>query len=293
MIRRFQKDDSVFMMVEALQKDGCVVVENVLDSLELHALNSEIAPYLDKAHPDSTNTFMGQHTKRFGRLIFRIPSTREMVLDKRVLSVIDFILLPYCVRYQIHFTGVMHVMPGQTPQRIHRDLSPFTNPSPPMVVASMWAASDFTKENGATVVVPGSHLWEEDREAKESETDVAEMKAGSVLLYLGNLMHGAGSNTSQIDRTGVSIQYIVGWLRQEENQYLAVPPETARELPEALQRILGYDLAIRHWGYVDQIHPLNFINGKEELGGLEDIGARGWADLKSIVAVVGEDSKKP
>jgi ectoine hydroxylase-related dioxygenase (phytanoyl-CoA dioxygenase family) len=260
-----------FALMSALAADGYAIVQKVLSADEVEVLNRQISDHLEQATADHGNAFMGERTKRFGRLLHRIPATRAMIKHPLILGALDTTLKPYSPTYQVHFTSVMHVMDGEKAQVLHRDISPFPNPGPTVVLATMWAANDFTRENGATVFVPGSHLWPDDRSPTKEELQVAEMPAGSVLLYCGNLIHGAGS-CKQGFRTGVSLQYCVGWLRQEENQYMAVPLEVAREFPEDLQRLMGYDLAGRHWGYVDQQHPMNFLNETTRYGGLTPEG---------------------
>lgn len=272
-MNRFTPQSSPDLMIEALQEDGYVIIENVLNQTALQELRSQIQPHLQTATPDVGNEFMGDKTIRFGRLLHRVPMTRELIQDPWVMRAADVLLLPYNPTYQAHFTGVMHVTEGEPAQVLHRDISPLPNTgvTPTLVLATMWAASDFTRENGATVFVPGSHHWPDDRIPVKSELRCAEMPAGSVLLYAGNLIHGAGA-CKQGYRTGVSLQYCVGWMRQEENQYLAVPLEEARTFPESLQRLMGYDLAARHWGYVDQQHPMNFLNQTDRFGGLDPAG---------------------
>lgn len=255
----------------ALERDGYAIIEDVLGADELVELNAQISGHLASATPDHGNAFMGEKTKRFGRLLYRIPATREIVRHPCVLVALDLTLRPFSPTYQVHFTSVMHVMEGEKAQVLHRDISPFPNEGPTVVLATMWAASDFTRDNGATVFVPGSHLWPDDRAPIKEELRVAEMRAGSVLIYRGNLIHGAGSCKRGL-RTGVALQYCVGWMRQEENQYLAVPLEVARTFPEDLQRLMGYDLAARHWGYVDQRHPMNFLHETDRYGGLDPAG---------------------
>jgi len=258
MLNRFTSATQDSEISEALQEDGYAIIEGLLNSDQLQELNSQIAPHLGSTDPDAANAFMGEKTKRFGRLLLRVSMTRDLVRHPKVLAALDATLKPYGPTYQIHFTGVMHVMAGQGPQILHHDSVPFVNPAPNLVVATMWAATDFTKDNGATVFVPGSHKWTSHRVPKREELCRAEMPAGSVLLYLGNLIHGAGRSVAG-HRTGVSLQYSVGWLRQEENQYLAVPTSIARTFDEDLQRLMGYDLALSNWGYVDQEHALTFL----------------------------------
>jgi ectoine hydroxylase-related dioxygenase (phytanoyl-CoA dioxygenase family) len=108
-------------------------------------------------------------------------------------------------------------------------------------MASIIALSDFTAENGATMVVPGSHLWDAERKPEEHEAVPAVMPEGSVVLYLGTTFHSAGANTT-VDRwrRGMHVSYIVGWLRTEENNYLMTPVEFVRGLPKQILSILGY-----------------------------------------------------
>ncbi len=117
------------------------------------------------------------------------------------------------------------------------------------------ALSDFTVENGGTQVVPGSHLWEHEREPFKDEVLNTRMPPGSVLIYTGGTWHGGGENRSQGARTGMALQYSLGWLRQEEIQYLANPPEVARDYPERLRRLIGYDYGGPYLGFYNGDDP--------------------------------------
>ncbi len=123
----------------------------------------------------------------------------------------------------------------------------------------MFALTDFTAANGATQVVPGSHLWPLDRVAQPEEIIQAEMKAGSALFYLGSTIHGGGENrTDNVRRRGMFIGYVVGWLRTEENTFLTVPIEKVRSMPVRIQELLGYKahMAI---GVVDDGSPMKLL----------------------------------
>ena len=185
------------------------------------------------------------------------------MLDPLVLGIAERVLGPYCARFQLNYTGVMYLDPGEAPGRIHRDTGfyPLQNPCPPMVLATMWAMTDFTTENGATRVVPGSHRWPDHRAPRPEEVVTAEMSAGSVLLYTGNTLHGPGGNASKATRGGMALHYTLGWLRQEENQYLVMPKEEAAQLPKRLQELMGYDLGTIFLGFVDHQHPTEWLNG--------------------------------
>jgi ectoine hydroxylase-related dioxygenase (phytanoyl-CoA dioxygenase family) len=125
----------------------------------------------------------------------------------------------------------------------------------------MWAMTDFTEEMGATRVIVGSHLWEDEpSEIDPALTTGAVMRKGSVMIYAGSIYHGGGANRSEVHRIGVNIGYSLAWLRQEENQFLACPPEIARTLPEGLLRLMGYQRGAVGLGYVDDMRePLDWL----------------------------------
>jgi ectoine hydroxylase-related dioxygenase (phytanoyl-CoA dioxygenase family) len=86
------------------------------------------------------------------------------------------------------------------------------------------------------------------------------MPRGSVVIYTGRTVHGGGANTTEADRVGINIDYALGWLRQEENQYLSVPKEIAAALPEKVQRLMGYQMGAYALGYMDDLRdPIRFL----------------------------------
>lgn len=250
------------VVADAVVSDGYAIVHNALDAGALAAMREDLKPHLECAHTGHED-FMGSRTKRFGALIAKSEAVQTLLLHPTVLAAADTALLPYCVRYHVQYTGVMHLEPGEKAQVLHRDtgLYPIANPCPPLTVATMWAISEFTHENGGTRVVPGSHLWEDGRVPEPHEIVSTVMPAGSVLIYTGNTVHGGGANRSNAPRTGVALHYSLGWLRQEENQYLAVPAEQARQLPREVQEIMGYALGSSNLGFVDHVAPGDFLHG--------------------------------
>lgn len=247
-------------VVAAIRRDGFAIVEGALEATRLARLRSELAPYI-AATPCGADPFLGLRSKRIGNIFMRAPVTRELAIDPYVLAIADGVLLPYCAAYRVNFTGVQHLEPGEVTQGLHRDghLYPFVNPAPPTILGTIWAVTDFTADNGATVIVPGSHLWPEDRVPLPHETRPAVMPAGSLLLYTSGLIHGAGANRSTGVRTGCAIHYNLGWLRQEENQYLTLPPDVARTLPHRLQRLIGYDFGAPYLGIVHGDDPIRLL----------------------------------
>ncbi len=249
-------------ITHAIERDGAVIVENLISKDQAGATLDELMPHIEttRVGPDE---FAGQQTTRTGALIARSPACRELALQESIIGVCDEFLLPYCKRYQLHLAQVIRLMPGQKKQPLHRDRlvwGDYLQGVEPQLNA-LWALTDFTHENGATQVVPGSPSWPKDREAKEEEITYAEMPRGSVLVYSGTVIHAGGANNSATDRVGLNITYSLGWLRQEENQYLSCPPEIAKDLDPALQELLGYTMMSYALGYFTPPDPAGGESG--------------------------------
>lgn len=233
-----------------LDTDGALILDDVLSPAEVDQVMAELSPYI-AATDTGQDDFSGVRTTRTGALVARSPAARDLVMHPTILAAADKFLLRYCSRYQLHLTQVIRIGPGQPRQKLHRDslawggwlkdVEPQFN--------TIWAMTDFTEANGATQVVPGSPVWPAERRAEPHEVGYAEMKRGSVLVYSGSVIHGGGENRTDQDRIGVNITYCLGWLRQEENQYLSCPPEVARDLDPALQALLGYAMGSYALGY--------------------------------------------
>ena len=237
-------------IAKILSEDGALILENVISPDFIADLRGETDVYMDNTN-NGTEEFSGTKTTRTGGLLIRSQKCRELIGHAGILAAGNEFLAPFCERIQLHLTQIIRIRPGETKQIIHRDkwawgrhlahLEPQLN--------TIWAITDFTKENGATQVVPGSISWPDDVEISEDQITAAEMKAGSVLIYSGSVFHGGGANLSSGDRIGINITYALGWLRQEENQYLTCPPELAKELPRELQELAGYAMGQYALGY--------------------------------------------
>jgi ectoine hydroxylase-related dioxygenase (phytanoyl-CoA dioxygenase family) len=163
------------------------------------------------------------------------------------MEIADAVLRPYCDSYRIGSCTAIEICPGEEDQVLHRDddFYPIRFPDVEFQFSAMWALDDFTLENGATRVVPGSNSMQEVSSVEEADIVQAVMPKGSVLYYLGSTIHGGGANRSQLPRSGLITTYSLGWLRQEENQYLNVPREVAETHSRTIQRLMGY---CRHTG---------------------------------------------
>ena len=248
-------DLSLAEMRQQLLDQGYLVVEALAVDLAAQT-RAQLGPHIEAA-PFGHDEFLGERTKRLGGILRKSTAARELVTHPVVLRLAETVLLSYATNYQLNFSGVMHLAPGAEAQPLHRDgdLYPLSHLDIITLMPTMWALSEFDAENGGTQIVPGSHLWPEERKALPEEAVNAEMPAGSVLIYLGGTIHGGGTNRSNRARTGLALQYSLGWLRQEENQYLAHPPEVAQEFSEPLRRLIGYDYGGSYLGFVNGDDP--------------------------------------
>ncbi len=265
-LRHFARDAEPVRVAEHLAAFGCAIIDDLADDATLDRFAVEVAPYVD-ASAVGRDEYDGRHTRRTGALIARCPSVRRLVVDPTVLAVVRS-LLAEATTVQLHLTQLISIAPGETRQKLHRDQMAFDLfPFPTdyhVQCNTIWALTDFTDDNGATHLVPGSSAVDDATAATMAEAQ-ATMRRGSCLFYDGKIVHGGGANRSSEVRQGINLTYAVGWVRQEENQYLAVPPEIARTLDDDLLRLIGYQQGAFALGYVgDQTDPLAALRGTEE-----------------------------
>ena len=246
-LQTFSPDCSVEDIVAAMNRDGACIIRDMLSPERLKALQEDVAPWIEQT-ANGRDEWAGRKTKRTGGLIARCPSVREIAIEPLILGAANATLRPYCSKIQLNITQLITIMPGQDAQPLHRDRFVWGGDDSGGVIPEgiepqcngIWAVEDFTEENGATHVVPGSHKWPFTRQARRDESVQAVMKAGSVLLYNGTVIHSGGENRSTAARKALNVTYTLGWLRQEENQYLSCPPEIARHFDQQLTDLIGY-----------------------------------------------------
>jgi hypothetical protein len=257
-LERFGPDVAHDKLFEVLDRNGCVIVEGALSPDQLAGMNADLDQLIASTTPGVPNhiefmqPFYGFDTIRIDGLPGKSKTYVDVLQHERLLAVADHYLQPHCVHFLLNTAQLIQIGPGETAQDLHRDdqawmhhpkhahADPFSQPQ--LEVQALYALSEFTAENGATRVVPGSHRWPLDREPEAHEIVQAEMPAGSAVYYLGSTMHSGGANqTTDQSRRGVFTGFVVGWLRTEENFFLSTPIEAVREMPERVQGLLGYD----------------------------------------------------
>ena len=259
-IKHVSIDTPIETILEILDEDAGLIIDNFLSDQNLESIKNDLKPYLNVTR-NGQDEFTGFETKRVGALMARSKTCQDLALDPLINQMADSFLGPHCESYQLHFTSAIQIGPGESSQILHRDRGVWGGYIPRKIetqFSTVWAINDFTKENGATQVVPGSHKWHKDREPLPEEIAYAEMKAGSVFIYTGSVLHGGGTNVTEQPRLGVFLHYAPSWLRQEENQYLSCPPEVAKDFSPELRSLIGYSKG----GYV-----LGFFTDPEDKEG--------------------------
>jgi len=245
-------------LVEQLEEDGYAVVPDVLDPGEIGAVRDALAPHFSLGYR-GRNPFEGHQTQRVYCLVAKSRAFDRLILDSLMLDVAQAVLGD---NFLLTATLAIKLEPGETAQDFHFDdaFNRLPRPHPPYSLSTLWAIDEFTAENGATLLYPGSHRW--DDTVKRSDLPpvrTATMAPGSVLVYYGTLVHAGGANVSTGERLGVSIQYATAWSRQQENFMIAVGVDGARALPERLQELIGYSIHPPFIGMVDGRHPKKLL----------------------------------
>jgi Phytanoyl-CoA dioxygenase (PhyH) len=252
-IERFDVVDQPSQVLAALERDGAVVIEGLLSDDVVARVNEEVEAAVAAADPDGpmfnpmAKAFMGAFTKNVPGVpgISRTFAT-EVMCHPVLLGLADAVLGPSCGQFQLNLGQILQRGPGSEDQWLHRDEGVWADvpkPSPELQLASVIALVDFTRDNGATRVVPGSHRWPDRHLPMDAQLTptahqiaVAEMRAGSAAIDTGGVIHGGGANTIDRPRRAVHLSYCLGWPRTEENNYLSIPPAIAAGLPRRPRR---------------------------------------------------------
>ena len=251
--------DRIAADLDTFQRDGYVVVERLLAPHQLDAVLEGLSPHLGSGAPLGRNDFEGRSTNRVYALLAKVPAMAAIVEHPHVLAMVDSLLEP---GWLLSAALAINLLPGETAQAWHYDDGFYTlpRPRPPVSISTIWALDDFTATNGATEVIPASHLWAADVPQGEDGRRIAvTMPAGSVVIFSGTLWHRGGANRSSARRLCVSPQYCQPWARQQENMMLAVGRHAFDYSPR-IRAMLGYSIHPPFMGMVDGMHPSRLID---------------------------------
>jgi ectoine hydroxylase-related dioxygenase (phytanoyl-CoA dioxygenase family) len=254
--RRFDADAHA----QRIRQDGFTVIEDFLDADGLARFREGLAPFMGSHH--GRNDFEGFKTERIYTLVARGKVFEEIAADERLMALIGRFLQP---NFLLSASHAISLEPGETPQSVHSDDNFYrqTRPRPPIGISVIGAVDAFTQANGATEVIPGSHLWGEpggdgrptDPAELEAMLVPMEIPAGAAIVFAGTLLHRGGANVTDQPRLAFTNQYCEPWARPQENFWLSVPKEMVREMSPAAQKLLGYEIASPFLGMVSASHP--------------------------------------
>jgi len=258
---------SVDDVLAVIERDGGVIIRDLLTADQLARLKTDLDRLLDDLGFGVDPDFSGVKTRRLGSVLRHTrhadPVVRHPLYAEtasRILQIPEYLWfgedrVEVVPSKQIGVTQVIQIHPGEGDQPLHRDDAVWQWRHPEggrqARVQIMLAVSDFTAENGGTLVIPGSHKWDDERAPKRDEAVPTEMTAGSALIWIGGTFHAGGRNASDAPRTGLTMSWDLGYLRQEENHYLTMPADVARALPEDIQRAIGYEASPPFMGWVE------------------------------------------
>lgn len=256
-----------------IQERGYALIPNFLGEQQLAQVNTLFDALLGSHR--GRNNFEGSCTERIYTLVARHRVFQDIVEDARIMALCDALFMP---NYLLTASQAIVIGPQETPQPWHTDDSfyPIGRPRPMMSLSTIVAVEDFTVKNGGTEVIPGSHLWDDERVAGhyqsgdfEMDPQFArkfagqgksiEMAAGTCLVFAGTLLHRGGANTSSGTRRAFSNQYCQPWARTQENFFLAIPPQFAARMSPKIQSLLGYSIHPPFMGQVTASHPLKAL----------------------------------
>ena len=244
----------------ALDRDGYVIWENLLDTEDCRQIREVVRPWLEHT---GRNSFEGLRTQRIYSVLSRTRVCDRLVDNPRVLAVLDQLLMP---NYLLSALQAINIQPGEIAQLAHHDdgFYPIPRPRAPLTAATIWAIDDFTADNGATMVIPGSHRWGQRPPNPEDQAIPVVMPAGSCVFFVGTLWHGGGANNTTRERLAVTAQYCQPWLRPMEAFTLSISREIARTVSDDIRRMLGYSIHPPFVGAVDGLHPLRLLETDQD-----------------------------
>lgn len=244
---------------QTLMRDGYVIINNLISKETCKQIKQEGLALLDQT---GRNPFEGQQTQRVYNVLSKTRITDQLAVHPHILGLIDRLFQP---NFLLSQSQIINILTGEVAQSLHYDDAFYRLPRPrqPLGAATVWAIDDFTEDNGATVIIPGSHHWGDDRFAQRSEAIPAVMPAGSVIFFLGTTWHGGGENHSKSSRFAITHQYCEAYVRQQENYLLELSKDTVRSISPELQALVGYSIYPPFMGMVEGMHPLRTLEKSE------------------------------
>ncbi len=249
-----------------IREQGFTILENAIEADFVDALNADLLRLeRDLGIKPGKNPFEGFKTVRIYNLLVHGELYERIPVHENVLPIVEGVLDKGCLISSLSSIGIDA---DEIAQPIHADdqLIPIKKPHVPTVCNTMWALTDFTEANGATRIMPGTHLADHSPAfGAQFESIPAEMKKGSVLVWHGSLWHGGGANRTKQRRVGIAMNYCAGYIRQQENQQLGIPREIASGFSPRLRELVGYGVYNGLIGHIDKTSPVGLLGSGDRM----------------------------
>ncbi|KAH6951176.1 phytanoyl-CoA dioxygenase family protein [Ilyonectria sp. MPI-CAGE-AT-0026] len=271
-------DATVQEICDIINRDGGVIVENFISKELAVQVKAELKPHFDADSGDKSG-FFPSTTQRATGLVAKSPACVDLITTPLLIDVANELLsdtyphwlgqnrVTVTTKPILSSTVGFRVNPGSPQQGLHRDDLDWhiTEVGPPMFLGCVTAIMKTTKENGGTIVIPGSHLWDNERQPHDHEAVAAELEPGDTLLFHGHVYHAGGANTTKDEcRETVGMFFNRAQYRPAENEFLEVPPDVARNFTPQVQRLLGYGVAKPGCGFYKYQDPMRVLFGVED-----------------------------
>ncbi|KAL6240650.1 hypothetical protein RBB50_012477 [Rhinocladiella similis] len=276
-------------VVKALVNDGGCVIKNILSPSDLAAIEKNTRPYIDadkawdgEFFPRETRRVMGLAGKSsvyMQHIVFNqiYQDVCEKILSSSYGCWVGKEWKQSISKPQLNNAAVLSIGPGARDQELHRDsmihhlrtkaCDPSTfDLNQETGIGFFVAGKRATKANGATRFIPGSHLWDHNVPPNEDLVYYAELEAGDGFMMLASAYHGGSANTTTKEERLIYSAFMTkGYLRQEENQYLANGWDVVRDkYDDKALELIGYGLSPPFLGWIDAMHPLQYLRGTAE-----------------------------
>jgi len=252
------KDPSIEHQISHVLEHGYVILPSIFSRTQIDAAKVELERLQASissgpASQGGRNAFEGFQTKRIYALADKSRVFDCFPIHETLSKLNDYFLEKSYLMTSFH---TVDIGPGSKAQEMHTDdgLITLPRPRPLMGTGTMVSLDDFTATNGATTLIPGSHLWDDNRKPTREEMIPAVMPAGSVVYFLNTLWHSGGANTSNTQRRSLTVQYCQPWMRTNENMTIAMGWEDLDQVPKKLLQLMGFSTH-DFMGYVDGRAP--------------------------------------
>lgn len=222
--------------VHQIRSEGFVLLRDMMTPERVETLREA----LDKVYRDEAQVPRQTAEKgclRGYNLVRRDARFREALQEPAMVEIVDELLGNNCI---LHSFESRSALPGGGFQSLHRDM-PYIEKIP-LSINIVWMLDDFTEENGATRVVPRSHLRTEGPEPNKVYEDefLAVAPAGSIVMFDTKTWHGGGHNRTDKIRRAFHVHYCRSWVKPQRDHPRSMDAESLKGASPLLIRLLGY-----------------------------------------------------